>query len=360
VPYFIGGRQLGFTNVPFLLAENYIAEPGPTPSLTLARPFGGTGIIASNPVITAVDHELKNSLSQQWNLSIERELLPNLGIRVSYVGNKTSHLPWYNRPMNEPRVQSGDAIQPRRPYQPWSTINLLATGADSILNQLQVEVSKRYSQGLAFQIQYSFNRSIDNAPIVGGPQDPYNNAAERGNSEGIQRHIFTLAGNYELPFGPGKRFVKGNGLIGRVAGGWVVSSITRLRTGSPFSVAFTSSRAGWASGRADRIGDGKVDNPTREQWFDATDFIVPSPFTYGNGGRNILFAPGRIDIDVALFKNLRITEKFALQLRGEAFNAPNHSNLAAPGANISVPTQVGRVLSVIGGRQLQVGAKLLF
>jgi hypothetical protein len=124
-------------------------------------------------VITALDHELKNSLSQQWSLSVERGLVSNLGIRISYVGNKTSRLPWYNRLMNEPRVQSADAIHPRRPYQPWSTINLLATGADSILNQLQVEVSKRYSQGLAFQIQYAFNRSIDNAPIVGGPQDLY-------------------------------------------------------------------------------------------------------------------------------------------------------------------------------------------
>jgi hypothetical protein len=210
------------------------------------------------------------------------------------------------------------------------------------------------------QIQYSFNRSIDNAPIVGGPQDPYNNAADRGNSEGIQRHIFTLAGNYELPFGPGKRFVKGGGVLGRVAGGWVFSSITRFRTGSPYSVTFTSSRAGWASGRADRVGDGTVDDPTRDRWFDANAFVVPAAFAYGNGGRNILFAPGRIDIDMALFKNTQITEKVSLQLRGEAFNAPNHSNLAAPGANISVPTQVGRVLSVIGGRQLQVGAKLLF
>ena len=63
---------------------------------------------------------------------------------------------------------------------------------------------------------------------------------------------------------------------------------------------------------------------------------------------------------MALFKSTQITERVSLQLRGEAFNAPNHSNLAAPAANISVPTQVGRVLSVIGGRQLQVGAKLLF
>jgi hypothetical protein len=360
VPFFIGGRQLGFTNPPFLLAESYTADPGPLPTLTLAKPFGGAGTIASNPVITAVDHDLKNSLSQQWNLSVEREVLSNLGVRVSYVGNKTSHLPWYNRLMNEPRVQSGDAIQPRRPYQPWSTINLLATGADSILNQLQVEVSKRYSQGAAFQIEYAWNRSIDNAPIVGGPQDPYNNAGDRGNSEGIQRHIFTLAGSYELPFGPGKRYAKAGGVAGKITGGWMISSITRLRTGSPFSVTFTSSRAGWASGRADRIGDGKLDDPSREKWFDPNAFTVPQPFAYGNAGRNILFAPGRIDIDLALYKNVQITERFRLQLRGEGFNAPNHSNLAAPGANISVPTQVGRVLSVIGGRQFQVGAKLLF
>ncbi|MGH9671634.1 MAG: hypothetical protein ACRD44_00500, partial [Bryobacteraceae bacterium] len=341
-------------------AESYVAAPGTQPTLTLARPFGGAGTIASNPVITAVDHELKNSLSQQWNLTVEREVIANLGVRVSYVGNKTSHLPWYNRLLNEPRFQSGDAIQPRRPYQPWSTINLLATGADSILNQLQVEVSKRYSQGLMFQIEYAFNRAIDNAPIVGGPQDPYNNAADRANSEGVQRHIFTLSGNYELPFGPGKRFVKSGGVLGHLAGGWQVSTITRLRTGSPFSVTFTSSRAGWASGRADRIGDGKVDGPTRDRWFDANAFAVPAPFAYGNSGRNILFAPGRIEVDLAVFKSLRFTEKVSLQLRGEAFNAPNHSNLATPAANISVPTQVGRVLSVIGGRQMQIGAKLLF
>src|SRR5712671_4141340 len=76
------------------------------------------------------------------------------------------------------------------PYQPWADILYLNSGGDSTLHQLQIKAIKRVSHGLNFQIEYSWNRSLDDTPITGGPQNPFDNR-----------------GNYELPFGPGKRFV---------------------------------------------------------------------------------------------------------------------------------------------------------
>ena len=73
------------------------------------------------------------------------------------------------------------------------------------------------------------------------------------------------------------------------------------------------------------------------QWFDASAFATPAPFTYGNAARNMLFGPGDIVVDLSILKDFAIVERFKLQLRSEFFNLPNHRNLGGPGSNISVP-----------------------
>lgn len=93
IPVFIGIRQLSWQNTPFLLTETFEAAAGNTPSLTLANPFPGAGRLSPNPSITAVNRNLTNTYAQQWNLTIERELMGNLGIRASYIGNKATRVP---------------------------------------------------------------------------------------------------------------------------------------------------------------------------------------------------------------------------------------------------------------------------
>jgi hypothetical protein len=362
LPVYIGFRQLGFNNPPFLLAESFEAAATRTPTITLAAPFPGEGRISPNPSITAVERDIRNSESYQWNLTVEREVRANLGVRGSYVGNHSTHLPWYNYPINVPVTQAPGAIQPRRPYQPWADILLLAGGGDSNLHQLQLEAIQRYANGLTFQIEYSWTRSLDNVPVVGGPQDPYNARADRGNSDQIRRHIFTAAYSYELPFGPGKRFAPVNGPVRHLVGGWALSGITYLRTGVPFSVSFSANQVGWVSSRADLVGDPKLPRGERSilRWFDASAFRVPAPFTYGNSARNLLFAPGDIVFDVSVLKNFVIDEHRSVQFRAEFFNMPNHANFGGPGANISVPASVGRIFGAGDPRQIQFGLKILF
>ncbi|MGH9656959.1 MAG: TonB-dependent receptor domain-containing protein, partial [Bryobacteraceae bacterium] len=253
LPFFLGVRALNFSNPPFQISETFEAAAGPAPTLTLARPFGGSGSLVANPSITVMERNLKNGESYQWNLSLEREVAKNLGLRASYVGNHTAHLPYNGRQFNNPQTQAPGNIQPRRPYQPWSTIGLIASGGDSTLHQLQLEAVQRLARGLTFQIEYSWNRSLDNTPISGGPEDPYNNARDRGNSDQIRRHIFTAAYSYELPFGKGKRFAASAGALDRIVSGWQVAGITYLRTGPPFSVGFTATQAGALSGRPDAL-----------------------------------------------------------------------------------------------------------
>jgi hypothetical protein len=362
LPVFIGFRQLGFSNPPYLLAETYEAAAGLTPSLTLAQPFGSTGTISPNPAVTAVQKNIRNSESYQWNLTVERELRANLGIRASYVGNHSTHLPWYNLPANNPYTQAAGNIQPRRPYQPWADVLLLASGGDSILHQLQLELVQRYRNGLTFQVEYSFNRSLDNVPVVGGPQNPYDQRADRGNSDQIRRHIFTANYNYELPFGKGKKFLSAGGPLNHVVGGWNIGGITYLRTGTPFSPSFTATQTGWMGGRPDAVGDAILGRGDRSlgKWFDPSAFAVPAPFTWGNAPRNGLWGPGDIVFDVSILKNFAITERFKAQFRGEFFNFPNHANFGNPAANISTTASVGRITSAGDPRQIQFGLKLLF
>ena len=362
LPVFIGFRQLGFSNPPFLLAETFESDPGRIPSLTLAKPFPGLGKLSPNPSVTAVQRDIRNSESYQWNLTVEREVRPSLGVRVSYIGNHSTHVPWYNYSLNVPKSQISGAVQPTRPYQPWADVLLLAGGGNSILHQLQMEAIQRYSNGLSLQIEYSWTRSLDDVPVVGGPQDPYNARIDRGNSDQMRRHVFTATYSYELPFGPKKRFLNNNAALGYIVGGWQLSGITYLRTGPPFSVSFTATQPGWRGGRANLLRDPKLSRSERSmyRWFDPSAFAVPAPFTWGNSARNLLFNPGDIVFDVSVLKNFAIWERVKCQFRAEFFNFPNHANFGGPAGNISTTATVGRITSAGDPRQVQFGLKILF
>jgi hypothetical protein len=363
LPLYIGFRQLGFSNPPFLLAETFEASAGRVPSLTLADPFPGQGVLSPNPAVNAVQTDIQNGRSLQWNVTLEREIVRQFGARISYVGNRTTFLPWFNNSVNVPREQAPGAIQPRRPYQPWSNILVLSSDGRSELHQLQLEATKRYSGGLAFQVEYSWTRSLDNAPIVGGPENPYDPDADWGNSDQVRRHVFTLAYTYGLPFGPGRRFGGSlSGLLGTIVGGWELGGITYVRSGIPFSVTFLSTTPGWSSGRADLVGDPTLPRGERsiDGWFDPSAFAVPAPFTYGNSPRNVLFGPGDIVIDMSLMKNTAINDDVTVQFRAEFFNLLNHTNFGNPAANISVASTVGRIFGAGDPRQVQFGLKVLW
>jgi len=359
IPFFIGIRQLAQLNFPFTLTQSYTASSASTPTLTLANPFPGSGTVTANPSIYSVDRDAKSTRAQQWSLTVEQQLPGMVGFRISYVGNKATQAPWYLYNKNLPAVQRAAAtLQSIRPYQPWSDILGLVTKGGAFTNQMQIEVTKRTGHGLFVQSSYTWNKSLDNVPIVGSPQNPYNPAGDKGLSDGIRAHNFFLNATYDLPF-------KGQGLLGGVISGWSLAGTSEFRSGAPFTPTFTSTTVGWYATRADVVPgvDPYAGAHTLSRWFNPSAFKVPSAFTFGNARRNSLIGPKENTVDFSIRKQTHLEGRFNLSLQMDAFNILNHPTFGTPAGNISVASTVGTITGTNGNltnRQVQIGAKITY
>jgi len=361
IPAYIGVRQISWSNSPFFLRETFEAAAGNTPSLTLANPFpSGGGAVSANPSLTAVNRQLRNSQSQQWNLTVERQIVKNLGLRVTYLGNKSTRVPWYNYNRNMPIKQAAGTIQSQRPFQPFADISTLDTNGNAFTNQMQAELTRRMPSGLYIMSNFTWNKSIDNVPISASPQNPYDAHAERGNSEGVRQLVFNTTATYPLPFG--KKIFPATGFLKGLIGGWNLSSIATFRSGLPFSVTFTPSQAGWYATRADATGiSPNIDNANISRWFNPAAFKIPAPFTFGNSSRDVMFGPGMMKIDAGLVKDVVLHDRYKLNIRFEAFNVPNHPSFGNPSANLSSPSTVGHIgATSVDNRALQIALKVSY
>ena len=360
VPMYIGINQLANTNYPFTLTQSFSAAAGSTPSLTLASPFTTTGSVTANPTIYSVDRNLRNARVQQWNLTVEQELPAQVGLRISYIGNKTTQAPWYLYQMNYPKVQQYGAVQANRPYQPWGTIYGLVTKGAAETNELQVELTKRYSHGLYFQSSYTWDKSLNNVPISSSPQNPYNPAGDRGLADGVYQQTVYINATWDLPF-------HGEGHVGGLLNGWTIAGMAQLRGRMPFTPTFTavtqSSYTGWLATRPDVVTgvDPYAGARTLNHWFNASAFTRPAAFTYGDARRNSLIGPHQDVINLSVQRQWSLYRNAKLLMRIDAFNAPNHPSLYVPSGNISNSSSVGVITGTNqSNRQVQLGSKLTF
>ena len=358
----IGGYSGNFQvalNPPFLVAETFEPAAGTVPSLTFDRAFPGAGNIPASPGLNAISSDRRNPYHQQWNLTLEHEIFKNTAVRASYVGNKGTHLErLFN--LNDPAPAPG-AVQPRRPYQPFGPITYYESGRDAITHQLQLGALRRFSSGFAFQFEYQFTKALGEQIHVLPPMDNRNTRLDRGNLDTIRQHFAAINYIYDLPFGPGKRYLSSaSGVARALLGGWQIAGISTIGSGEPYSVTFTSTVLGWPSSRADIVGDLKVSDPSTQGWFNPQAFAVPAPFLYGNSARNMLFGPSFFGWDAAVFKNTQLTERLRLEFRAEFFNILNHPNFGVPASNISVPATVGRISTATDPRDIQFGMRLAF
>jgi len=359
-------------NVPFIVDESkQQTVVNARPALEVRNFFDpfSTNANFTTPLTYALNPHLKTPTMYQWNLAIQRELVPNLSLEVAYVGNKGTYLE-RAIPQNLPQVSSTDLrpFQDRRPRPQFGTGFYYDNRENSNYNALEVKMEKRYSQGVSFLVGYSWSKVIDGSSNDQGGGDgadnPFNLRTMRGRSNFDVGQRFIASFSAELPFGKGKAFASSlSSAADMIIGGWQVQGIVTFQGGFPFTPTIASDPANVAfayARRPDVIGTGKVDSCRPEQCFNIADFRVPSAFTIGNAGRNILRGPGLNNWDLAIFKNFKFTERITLQFRAEAFNAFNHTNFNNPNNNIELPTQGGRVFSAKDPRIGQFGLKLYF
>jgi hypothetical protein len=230
-------------------------------------------------------------------------------------------------------------------------------------------LERRYRAGLFWSVSYTFSKFLDyNEDNFSSqfPMDPYNLRLERGLSQSHYPHRFVTAAVYDLPFGKGRRWLSSGGAAAYIAGGWQLSTIVALQSGTQVWVqqSNNTARTFSRSFRPNLIGDPVLPEGERtiDRWFNTGAFAAPPALMYGNSNKFPgIEGPGlaNVDISIVRFFPIPIREEMRLELRGDFFNALNHTNFNEPGGSLGTPN-FGRVTSARLPRTIQLGLKFWF
>jgi hypothetical protein len=278
-------------------------------------------------------------------------------------------------------------------------------GGFSSFHSLQLEFNRRLAKGLQFQSNYTWGKLLTDSPTGDSAQtrfDPYLDNArpflQKAPSDYDIRHVFHANAIYDLPFGKGKMFLgSANGLLDRLVGGWQLSSIFSLQSGSNFSITAPRGTFNRRTGYMTAVSsltqsqikklmgtyiapngnvyfiDPRVTDPTNQNRAVPVDTLSQAASTsfnqvffnataggIGNLGLLAFTGPAFMNVDAGLAKNTKITERVNFQLRLDAFNLPNHPTFAMLDTDIN-STQFGRMTSTLtSSRRLQIGARIDF
>ena len=355
---------------------------------------------------------------QEWNLNVERQLVKDMILQVAYVGVHATHLTYLRNlnqatqpldtnlevcpTLSDPYCADGLGSNFGRPY--YNTVPQIAAIRTSVndvsnsSNSLQVRFEKRFSAGWSVLAAYTYQHTIgiaeedESAANYAEPQNTYNMKAERGDVGPDFRHQFTAAWTYELPFGPGKRFLNSSGPSRWVAGGWQLNGIISMYSGQAFTplLSYDDTNTGSGGARPNiysspynfanaTLAGCPPDKQTLQCWYNPAAFgqfttsglVYPAypplapgqtlAHVFGDAGRGILRGPAQYNFDFSIFKDFQFEESMKFEIRGEVFNLFNTPQFAIPYNGVDLPGLSGSISSTVhSSRQLQIAVLFKF
>jgi len=286
----------------------------------------------------ALQRDRRDFYSQQWSLSIQRELPKSFVFQTAYVGNRGSKL------FGRDRVNTFIPGTSVRPLPAFADVDRKVNYNNNTFHGWQNSLQRNFTRGWLFQLQYMYSKAIDdNAGSGDGAEIMIASCrrCERAVSNFDIRHTATINSIYELPFGPGRALGPKSGFAGRLLEGWDLSGVFTAKTGQPFSPVLDRATADVPDGNARNQRPNLTGAPlypdvkTPDLWVNRAAFAAPARGTWGNAPRNILRAPGLWQADVALNKRTKLGEQFSLDFRAEAFNVFNRAQFGTPVNNWS-------------------------
>jgi hypothetical protein len=376
---------LAQVNPPFVVGRRTYREG------LLSDPFGSVGLpalpVALDPSAADIplpinglwgplQTELTSTYVQNWSFTIDRELLPGWAASVAYVGKKGAQLLAF-RPFNGGRYipgtdADGNPLSTRT--NPDDRVGFLpgiyGTGGlfldnafRSNYHSMQVQLQKRFSKGFQFDTSYVLSKSLDSSStyaLGGGLTDPFNPEHDYGRSSWDRRHAFVVSGVWSPPI-----YQSQSGAVGRILGGWNLSWITTIYSGEPlnFSSGQDTQLTGQSTARADIVGNPKRSHSSVDdmlaKFFNTDAFAVPELGSPGTSGRGILSGPADVLTDLAILKDIAVTEATRFQFRTELLNAFNNTNFSNPSTSLN-SSRFGRITGAGGGRVIQLALKFLW
>jgi hypothetical protein len=384
------------------------SETASGPAYSWPQIYAGSGVSSNAAQLgtayfgTANSIEWKDPYSEQYTLSLDREIAPGYGARISYIGMETHDLVW--APNENDLASESSTVsaynQPlsARPFPNWGIVNTRSVGANASYHSMQIDVNHRASKGLTFDSTYTLAKNLaDNqgpdsgsfAGESGGARASWNGdrSIDFGQVYGTRRNRWNTTLVYQLPVGRGKQFgSQMNRLEDALVGGWQLSSIFLWQSG-PFLTPYFSSGEGDPSGtgsglnenyqggsypgraqHVDRVGAAKPAAQSRYNWIDKASFVCPgdplwvagtacttgSGYNVATGAPNgeaplpigrfgdaqvgDVVGPGTVNLSTGLSKSFAFTERVRFRLEGTFTNVLNHTNLGDPELDISQPT----------------------
>ncbi|HEX5484307.1 MAG TPA: hypothetical protein VFZ08_16945, partial [Terriglobia bacterium] len=329
--------------------------------------------------VTSIEPQIFWPYVQQWNLNVQHNIGSNTVLSVAYVGAKGTHLtdqrglnqllpvpssqnpfpagqpitadicnnltvdgspsgtPVAGQALTNLNVACGN-VNPDvyRPITGFDNLTFLETQANSNYNSLQVYLRRTIGRA-QFSVAYTYSHSLDDSSdrYDANFVDSYNLKRSYATSNFDETHILQASYIYDLPL-----FQHSRALLRDTLGGWEISGITSINSGTPFTV--TNGVFGDTAGVANGIGTGSFAdvcgsagaappqfvNPgsmVGPTLYNPGAFCAPRALTFGNEGRNILRNPTQMDWDLGVFKDIPISgERAHVQFRAEAFNLFNN------------------------------------
>jgi hypothetical protein len=372
-PPFYGYGSVSITSDQLDPSTGYVLSSGvPVPRPAPIDPSKFVLVPSSTTQLVAWDRRHPLPYVQQWNFSFQKQLPAGMVWETVYVGSIGIHL-WGQTEGNQPLTNGPGAVNTRRPLAQYTIASIKAFGpwGVSTYEGISSRLQKRFSNGLSFLASFTHGRSIDlqngaldacDSCANNTVQNSYGRSAQKGPSDNDVAFRFSYGGLWELPFGPGRTWLK-QGWASQVAGHWQINTIYAVQTGTPFTATlnFDNANAGTVS-YPNRICSGSLDNKSVAKWFDTSCFVSPPSYVFGNEGRNVIRAPGRDNVNIGLQRRfpLSFREGMGLEFRAEAYNLFNHPQFSRPAATVGNAGYGTITSTAVANRQLQFALRLAF
>jgi hypothetical protein len=363
--------------------------------------LSGISKLGSHP--RALQREDRRDLYvETWGLTVEHQLPSNFVASAQYLGSRGVRLfsrgavnlcttPVTYNPADQDCFRTLDAYYPNG--NPFGSVDYKHDVGSSTYNGLNLSLDRNFESGLSFQARYTWSHSINDGSIGGGESSGPENVncleCDKGPSIFDVRNNVAVNTTYEMPFGRGKTFLNRSGLVNKLVGGWELSSIGIWHTGHPLTVQMDLSNpitnpnnamVGFPSTyllpngddqdsqRPDQVpgvpvtlpGGGRNGLPlVNPAAFVAppTDPVTGNFLRFGNEANGAIRALDSWQIDLAVTKETKITERLSVEFAGQAFNIFNHVQLGDPAGdltlsyagtpNLSVPSGFGLINTTV-------------
>lgn len=407
-------NYIAFAQAPPFSSQTTLTYPRTYAAGEFDNPWGAAGnpypisISKNSPFIKFGSFENfplnpKTTYSQQWNLSIQRQIGTNWLVQGTYLGTHIVHM-WGGNQANPGVYIAGTCsagqyglaaaglcsnpgnVNARRMLNLLNSndgsyyggISQLDDGGNLSYNGLVLSLQRRFAKGLTTQANYTWSHCIGDNPntelgVAGALfMIPGNRRADRGNCAlSDRRHLFNLSAVYQTPNFTG-------GAWQAIARDWQVSGIVRLQTGPYFGITTGVDQALTGQTAYERPNQINASPYTPGQplsaYLNINAFAQPAAGTYGNMGLDNLLAPGFVQIDMGLVRTFPVRERMNFQFRAEAFNLPNHVNPDAcliaggsvatsctpMGLAINQAQNFGKIQSAKDPRIMQLALKFVF